>query len=80
MEYYLKGDYIMIGIFFRAIAVVLICIPAMLAVFFGFAVIFVCELASRIIYAESVINEFDWGYLKESFDGMLNAAKEYILG
>ena len=60
----------MIGIFFRAILVVLICIPAMLAVFFGFAVIFVCELASRIIYAESVINEFDWRYRKESCDGM----------
>ena len=80
MEYYLKGDYIMIGIFFRAIAVTLICIPVMLAVFFGFATVFVCELVSRIVYAESVINEFDWRYLKESFDGMLNAIKEYILG
>lgn len=70
----------MIGIFFRAIAVALICIPGMLAVFFGFAVVFVCELVSRIVYAESIINEFDWRYLKESFDGMLNAIKEYILG
>ena len=70
----------MIGIFFRAIVVALICIPLMLAVFFGFTVVFVCELASRIVYAESVINDFDWGYLKESFDGMLNAIKEYILG
>ena len=70
----------MIGIFFRSIIVALIFIPVMLAVFFGFAVVFVCELASRIIYAESVINEFDWRYLKESFDSMLNATKEYILG
>ena len=70
----------MIGIFFRSIIVALICIPAMLAVFFGFTVVFVCELVSRIVYAESVINEFDWGYLKESFDGMLNAIKEYIIG
>lgn len=70
----------MIGIFFRAIAAALICIPVMLAVFFGFAAVFVCELVSRIVYAESVINEFDWGDLKESFDGMLNAIKEYILG
>ena len=70
----------MIGIFFRTIAVALISIPVTLAVFFGFAAVFVCELVSRIVYAESVINEFDWGYLKESFDGMLNSAKEYILG
>ena len=70
----------MIGIFFRAIVVALIFIPVMLAVFFGFATVLVCELVSRIVYAESIINEFDWRYLKESFDGMLNAAKEYILG
>ena len=70
----------MIGIFFRAIVVVLIYIPVMLAVFFGFVAMFVCELASRIVYAESVINEVDWEDLKESFDGMLNATKEYILG
>ena len=70
----------MIGIFFRSIIVALIFIPVMLVVFFGFTVVFVCELVSRIVYAESVINEFDWGYLKESFDSMLNATKEYILG
>ena len=70
----------MIGMFFRAIAVALICIPVMLAAFFGFATIFVCELVSRIVYAESVINEVNWEELKESFDGMLNAIKEYILG
>lgn len=70
----------MIGIFFRAIVVVLIYIPVMLAVFFGFAAVFVCELISRIVYAESVINKVDWEDLKESFDGMLNATKEYILG
>ena len=70
----------MIGIFFRAIAVALICIPVMLAAFFGFATIFVCELVSRIVYAESVINEVDWEDLKESFNGMLKATKEYILG
>ena len=70
----------MIGIFFRAIVVALIYTPVMLAVFFGSAAIFVCELVSRIVYAESVINEVDWEDLKESFNGMLKATKEYVLG
>ena len=70
----------MIGIFFRAIVVALIYTPVILAVFFGSAAIFVCELVSRIVYAESVINEVDWEDLKESFNGMLKSTKEYILG
>ena len=69
----------MIGIFFRAIVVVLIYIPLMLVVFFGFATVLVCELASRIVYAKSVINEVNWEELKEAFNGLLKAIKEYLL-
>lgn len=69
----------MIGIFFRAIIIAPICALIMLAVFFGFAAMFICELASRIIYAKSVINEVNWEELKEAFNGLLKAIKEYLL-
>ena len=69
----------MIRIFFRAIIIAPICVLVMLSVFFGFAAMFVCELASRIVYAKSVINEVNWEELKEAFNGVLKATKEYLL-
>ena len=70
----------MIGIFFRAIIITPIYTLVMLAAFFGFAAIFVCELVSRLVYAESVINDVDWEELKETFNGLLKSTKEYLLG
>ena len=81
MEYYLKGDYIMIGIFFRSIIVTLMYALLIPTVFFGLATVFVGEFISRIVYAESAINEvFDLEVAKEAVNYLLKATKEYILG
>ena len=84
MEYYLKGDYIMIGIFFRAIVVALI--TALVSIFlipafiFGLVNILVCEIISRIVFAKSVIDEeFDWDGVKKILHELLEDAKLYIL-
>ena len=81
MEYYLKGDYIMIGIFFRSIVVALLYALLIPTVFFGLATVFVCETVSRIVYAESAINEvLDLEAVKDAANYLLKATKEYILG
>ena len=81
MEYYLKGDYIMIGIFFRSIVVALLYALLIPTVFFGLATVFVCEIISRMVYAESAVNEvLDLEVVKEAANYLLKATKEYILG
>ena len=80
MEYYLKGDYIMIGIFFRSIVVALLYALLIPTVFFGLATVFVCEIISRIVYAESAVNEvLDLEVVKEAANYLLKATKEYLL-
>lgn len=71
----------MIGIFFRAIVVALLYALLIPTVFFGLATVFVCEIISRIVYAESAVNEvLDLEVVKEAANYLLKATKEYILG
>ena len=71
----------MIGIFFRSIVVALLYALLIPTVFFGLATVFVCEIISRIVYAESAVNEvLDLEVVKESANYLLKATKEYILG
>ena len=71
----------MIGIFFRSIVVALLYALLIPTVFFGLATVFVCETVSRIVYAESAINEvLDLEAVKDAANYLLKATKEYILG
>ena len=71
----------MIGIFFRSIIVALLYALLIPTVFFGLATVLVGETISRIVYAESAINEvLDLEVVKESVNYLLKATKEYILG
>ena len=71
----------MIGIFFRSIVVALLYALLIPTVFFGLATVFVCEIISRIVYAESAVNEvLDLEVVKEAANYLLKATKEYILG
>lgn len=75
----------MIGIFFRAIVVVLI--TALISIFiipafiFGLVNILILEIISRMVFAKSVIDEeFDWDGVKKLLHELLEDAKLYILG
>ena len=71
----------MIGIFFRSIIVALMYALLLPTVFFGLATVFVCEIISRMVYAESAVNEvLDLEVVKEAANYLLKATKEYILG
>lgn len=71
----------MIKIFFRSIIAALLYALLIPTVFFGLATVFVCETISRIVYAESTINEIlDLEVVKEEANYLLKATKEYILG
>ena len=71
----------MIKIFFRSIIVALMYALLIPTAFFGLATVFVGEFISRIVYAESAINEvFDLEVAKELVNYLLKATKEYILG
>ena len=70
----------MIRIFFRSIVVVLIYALFMPSVIFGLVAIFVCEIISRIAYAESAIAvAYDLDEVKEKVNDLLKATKEYVL-
>ena len=70
----------MIRAFGRFIIVALIMTLLTPVVFFGYAAIFVCELISRIVYAESALDELDIESVNEAFFKMLNEMKLYIIG
>ena len=70
----------MIRLFGRCIIVAILAALFTPVVFFGFATVFVCELASRIVYAESVLDYIDVKGLKKHLYELLIGTKEYILG
>ena len=70
----------MIRAFGRFIVVALIMALLTPVVFFGYAAIFVSEFISRIIYAESALDEIDVKAINESLFKMLNEMKLYIIG
>ena len=70
----------MIRAFGRFIVVALIMALLTPVVFFGYAAIFVSELISRIIYAESALDEINVKAINEEFFKMLNEMKLYIIG
>lgn len=71
----------MIKMFLRSIIVALIYALFMPSVIFGLVAIFVCEIISRIVYAESAIAvAYDLDEVKEKVNDILKATKEYILG
>ena len=70
----------MIRAFGRFIVVALIMALLTPVVFFGYAAIFVSEFISRIIYAESALDEIDVKAINEAFFKMLHAMKLYIIG
>ena len=70
----------MIRAFGGFIVVALIMTLLTPVVFFGYAAIFVSELISRIIYAESALDEIDVKAINEAFFKMLNEMKLYIIG
>ena len=71
----------MTGIFFRSIVVALLYALPIPRGFFGLATVFVGEFISRIVYAESAINDvLDLEVVKEEVNYLLKVTKEYILG
>lgn len=70
----------MIRTFGRCVIVALVMALLIPVVIFGVASIFVCEFISRIVYAESVLDEQDIEEVIEAFCIMLKEMKSYIIG
>lgn len=69
----------MIRTFGRFIIATLIGVLFAPVVFFGYSVIFVCEIISRIIYKESVADTIDVKALNKRLDDLLNDVVFYIV-
>lgn len=70
----------MIRTFGRCIIVALIMALLIPVVIFGAASVLVCEFISRIVYAESALDELDVEGVYEAFCIMLKEMKSYIIG
>lgn len=65
------------GRFIIAVIVIAFYAPAVL---FAYALFFVCELLSRIVYAESAADELDIKGFNNSVCELLKEMKSYVIG